>query len=169
MASLLLTGDRIQSSDDFGNSPLHIAVQERVQPLLAKIIIEQGARQTALDSNGRTPLRLAVDLGSWDLAKLLADSGSSPFSTAGDGRTPAEIALAKSPEGIYALFSGKGINARDAAGNTVLHYAARQGNTENILLLLELGANKNLKNIQAESPADIATRWNHLENAVLLN
>jgi ankyrin repeat protein len=170
MVSTLLTKDRINGSDDFGNSALHIAIQEKAHPSIMKIIIDQGARQSAVDSNGRTPLRLAVDMGAWESAKLLADSGGSdPFSAAGDGKTPAEIALAKGPDGVYALFSGKAINARDASGNTILHYAARQGKPDIISLLLELGANKSLKNIAAESPADIARRWNHLENMALLN
>jgi ankyrin repeat protein len=169
MVSTLLTKDRINGSDDFGNSALHIALRAKAPASTVKVILDQGARQTAVDSNGRTPLRLAADLGAWETAKLLADSGSDPFSTAGDGRTPADVVLAKGQVGIYALFSGKAINARDASGNTVLHYAARLGNTESILLLLELGANKNLKNIAAESPADIAMRWNHMENMVLLN
>jgi ankyrin repeat protein len=169
MVSTLLTKDRISGSDDFGNSALHIAVQEKASPGMLKIIVDQGGRQTAIDSNGRTPLRLAADLAAWDDAKFLSDSGSDPFSTAGDGRTPAETALAFGPDGVYALFSGKAINARDASGNTVLHYAARRGDSRTVSLLLELGANKNVKNIAAESPADIARRWNNPATLTLLN
>jgi ankyrin repeat protein len=168
MVSTLLTKDRINGGDDFGNSALHVAVQEKAPPSIVKIIIDQGARQSAVDSNGRTPLRLAADMGAWETAKLLSDSGSDPFSVGGDGKTPAEAALT-SPAGIRALFSGKAINARDVSGNTILHYAARLGRPELISLLLELGANKNLKNIAAESPADIAARWNHPENVTLLH
>jgi hypothetical protein len=43
------------------------------------------------------------------------------------------------------------------------------GRPDSISLLLELGANKSVRNIAAESPADIAMRWNHRENAALLN
>lgn len=169
MVSTLLTKDRINGPDDFGNSALHVALQEKSPPSIIRIIIDQGIRLGAVDSNGRTALRLAADMGAWEQAKLLADSGSDPFSTAGDNKTPAEVALAKGSDGIYALFSGKAVNARDASGNTILHYAARQGNPEAISLLLELGANKTLKNIAAESPADIARRWNHVQNVALLN
>ncbi|MDR2133475.1 MAG: ankyrin repeat domain-containing protein, partial [Treponema sp.] len=169
MVSTLLTKDRINGPDDFGNSALHIALQERASLGMVKIILDQGGRLQAVDSNGRSPLRLAVDLGAWETAKVLADAGSDPFSTAVDGKTPAEIALAGGGDGIRAVFSGKGINARDASGNTILHYAARGGNPELVSLLLELGANRSIRNIAAESPADIARRWRQDQAAALLN
>jgi ankyrin repeat protein len=169
MVSILLTKDRIYGADDFGNSALHIAVQERVRPAVLTTIIDQGGRLTSVDSAGRTPLRLAVDNSAWGLAKVLADAGSDPFSAAGDGKTPAELALDRGGDGVRALFSGRGIRAQDPSGNTVLHYAARSDNPELISLLLELGANKHVRNIAAESAADIAQRWNRRENAALLN
>jgi ankyrin repeat protein len=169
MVSTLLTKDRIQAPDDDGSSPLTIAVREKADPSMIRIIIEQGARLNPVDREGRTPLRLAADENAWDLAKIIADAGADPFLPAGDGRTPAETALAAGETGIRALFSGRGINARDRAGNTILHYAAKEANTELIVILLELGANKTIKNIAAESPADIAVRWNRSEAAVLLN
>ncbi|MDR1239758.1 MAG: ankyrin repeat domain-containing protein [Treponema sp.] len=169
MVSTLLTKDRIYSSDDFGNSALHIAIQEQAQPAVLQAIIDQGGRLTSVDSAGRTPLRLAMDNSAWDLAKILADGGSDPFSVAGDGKTPADLALSRGPEGVRALFSGRGIRAQDPSGNTILHYAAKSGSPELIALLLELGANKNIKNIAAESASDIARRWNQRETAALLN
>jgi ankyrin repeat protein len=169
MVSTLLTKDRINLPDDFGYSALHVAIQEKSSPSAMNIILNQGARLSTVDSSGRTPLRLAADENSWELAKLLADAGSDPFSRAGDGRTPTDVAISRGKEGIQALFSGRGIRAKDPSGNTILHYAARKGNPEIIALLLELGANKSAKNIAAESPADIAQRWNQREIAALLH
>jgi len=167
--SFLLTKEQVNSTDDFGNSPLHIALRENVPASTLKVIIEKGTRLNSVDSNGRIPLRLAVDLAAWDLAKVLADAGSDPFSAAVDGKTSGEIAVARGNTAIQAIFSGSAINAKDPSGNTILHYAARMGKPEAISLLLELGANKSARNISAESPADIAMRWNNRENAVLLN
>jgi hypothetical protein len=70
---------------------------------------------------------------------------------------------------IRALFSGDAIHARDSSGNTVLHYAARNENRSVISLLLSLGAQAGVRNIAAESPAEIATRWRNHEAAALLN
>jgi ankyrin repeat protein len=169
MVSLLLTKDRINGADDFGNSALHIALQEKVPPSTLRVIIEKGTRLSAVDSNGRVPLRLAADMGEWELARVLADAGSDPFSRAVDGKTSGEIIIARGGDAIRAVFSGKAINAKDVSGNTILHYAARMGKPETITLLLELGAAKNAQNISSERPADIAMRWNNNENAALLN
>ncbi|WP_148257739.1 ankyrin repeat domain-containing protein [Leadbettera azotonutricia] len=165
----LLTKDRLYSSDDNGSSPLHIAIQEKVPLSMIRTILELGARTSALDSEGRTPLRLAVDMNDWDTVKILADSGSDVYLTARDGKCPAELALARGGDATRAMFSGRAINSRDASGNTVLHYAAQYGNTNLISQLIEMGANKGIKNIAAESPADIAERWRHPDAAALLN
>jgi len=169
MVSTLLTKDRINGTDDFGNSALHIAIQEKAHISIIRTIMDQGIRTNTVDSNGRTALRMAVDLGAWETAKLLADSGSDPFSVAVDSKTPAEIAIAKGETALKALFSGRAVNARDKSGNTILHYAAYQGTPQIIAMLLELGANKTIKNIAAENPADIAMRWNFPDNVALLS
>jgi ankyrin repeat protein len=169
MVATLLTKDRIYPADDDGHSPLHIAVLSDVSVDMLRIILDQGVRISAVDSGGRTALRMAMDQNNWEAAKLLSDSGSDPFAVAGDGRTPAEIAIAKGLEPVRALFSGRAITSRDSVGNTVLHYAAQNGSPELITLLIELGANKSIRNLSAESPSDVARRWNRPEIAALLN
>ena len=168
MVSTLLTADRINIPDDQGNSALHIAIQERSPENILRTIISRGARLNTVDSNGKTPLRLAVDINSWDAAKLIADAGADPFLTAVDNRNPAEISFSKGNTSIRALFSGRAINARDNSGNTILHLAAHLATPETLNLLIELGANKTIRNIASELPLDIAVRWNRSDNAVLL-
>jgi len=89
----LLTRDRLYLSDDYGSSPLHIAVQERSSLSIIKMIIELGVRLSPVDAEGRIPARLAVDLDQWETAKFLADSGADVFITARDGKNAAEISL----------------------------------------------------------------------------
>jgi len=168
MVSILLTSDRIAASDDMGNSAMHIALQERVPADFVRAIIFQGARLNAVDNNGKTSLRLAVDFDLFESAKILADSGADPFIAAVDNKTPAEICFSKGDECVRALFSGRAINSRDSSENTILHFAARFGTPQSIRLLLELGANKTIRNISSELPADIAIRWNKRENAEIL-
>jgi ankyrin repeat protein len=164
-----LTRDRINSSDDYGYSPLHIAVQEEASPALIYTILELGAKQNSVDSEGRTPLRLALDKNLLDIAALLADNDSDLFYAARDGKTPADISLAGGEAMVRALFSSVStINAKDPSGNTILHYAARYGDPKMVSVLLDLGAQKNVRNIASESPAEIAVRWRNPEAAALL-
>ena len=161
MVATLLTKDRITMADDEGLSPLHIALMQRTSAEMIRIIINRGCRISAVDSEGRTPLRLALDMNALEEAKTLADAGSDVFAPAVDGKTPASTALDRGEKEVRSLFSGNAVTSKDSTGNTVLHYAAQTGRTDLIAVLLELGANKNTRNIAAESPADIARRWNH--------
>ena len=168
MVSLLLTEGRINISDDMGNSALHVAIQERAPVNIIRTILERGFRLNVVDSNGRTPLRLAVDLELWPAAKIIADAGADPFLAAIDNKTPAELSFTKGDAGVRALFSGRGINSTYSSGNTILHFAARHSSADIIHTLLELGANKTIRNISSETPNDIAVRWNRTEIAELL-
>jgi ankyrin repeat protein len=169
MAATLLTPEWIARSDDEGHSPLHIAIRSGASAQMLGIILgEEGVRIAAVDADGHTPLRLAVDRDNWEAAKMLADAGSDPFSVSEDGKSPGGIAVIKGQEPVRALFAGRGIQARDASGNTALHYAARDGSAEVVRLLISLGADKTSRNITAESPADIARRWNREDIAALL-
>ena len=168
MVSTLLTKDRIAVPDDDGFAPLHIAIQAGASTDTVKVIIDQGGRISAVDAEGRTPLRIAVDQNAWAMAQFLIDKGADVFSLAADGKTPAGLALSKGNDAIRAFFTAKAINAQDPSGNTILHYAAQGGNSKMVALLIELGANKNIKNIAGENPADIAERWKRNDVAVVL-
>jgi len=168
IVSALLENNRINISDDFGNSVLHVALHERADDNVIRTIINQGARINAVDYNGKTPLRLALDYEMLEAAKIIADSGADPFITAVDNKSPAEIAIAKGEVYLRAIFSGRAINARDSSGNTILHYTARLGTPKLITVLFELGANRSIRNIASESPNDIALRWNKKDNSELL-
>jgi len=169
LVSIFLADGRVNIPDDFGSSPLHIAVQERVPLSIINSIVDKGSRLSSVDSDGRTPVRLAVDTNSPEAARFLANSGSDVFYAARDGRSAAEVALFNGEEMIRALFTGNTVHARDTSGNSILHYAARQGDTSVIALLLALGAQSDVRNIAQETPLEIALRWRNNDAAVLLN
>ena len=169
LVGIFLAMGRLNSSDDFGSTPLHIAVQEKASPSIIKTLLGMGASQSMVNADGKTALRLAVDLDQLETARLLANSRSDVFAVARDEKTPAEAALSKGADAVKALFSGTAINSKDSSENTVLHYAAKQGDASLVSLLISMGADKAVKNIASESPADIALRWKNQEAAALLN
>jgi ankyrin repeat protein len=168
MVSLLLGNNRVFLADDDGLSPLHVAIRDKAPLPMIQAIIAQNARLTAIDSAGRIPLRLAIDVDNWALASVLAAAGSDVFSEAGDGRSPATIALAAGKDAIEALFSGAAIAAKDRSGQTILHYAAQYGTADEISQLIRLGADTSARNISGETPADVAARWKRPDIAAAL-
>ena len=58
------------------------------------------------------------------------------------------------------LASGENINAKNALGNTALHYAVASDNTEMVKFLLENGADANIANSKGWTPAAIAEKKN---------
>jgi ankyrin repeat protein len=167
MLTLLSKGK--DQTDDEGRSPLHIALMYNMPEADIEKIASWVGKNNAVDREGRTALRYAVDRGNWDAAKFLANEGADVFSLARDSKTPADIVLAvANREAIRAVFGGKAVSARDSGGNTVLHYAARVSPPETISLLLELGADKAIRNTSGDIPADIAQRWNRTDIAAML-
>jgi ankyrin repeat protein len=167
MLSLLAKGR--DQTDDEGRTPLHIALSYNMPESDIETIAGWLGRTGAVDREGRTALRYAVDRGNWDAAKFLANGGADVFSIARDGKTPVEVILSTgNRDALRAVFGGKAINARDNEGNTALHYAARVSPAAIVSLLVELGADKSIRNTSGDSPSDIAQRWNRQDIAAML-
>jgi ankyrin repeat protein len=181
----LLAGTRIHMTDDEGRSALHVAIQSDASPEIIKTIMELGCRLSVTDSEGRTPLRLAVDrLPRGNIAqdpnqmapyqdtiaivRLFTAAGANIYTAAADSLTPAEIVLTKGQTAVNALFDASRINVRDSTGNTILHYAARNSGRDIVDLLVQLGADKSLRNISNETPAEVARRWNNQAAEIVL-
>lgn len=60
------------------------------------------------------------------------------------------------------------VNYKSPTGITALHYAAAEGNSESIKVLLEFGAKVNILNSYNDTPLDFAVRGGHFECAALL-
>ncbi|MEN8166479.1 MAG: ankyrin repeat domain-containing protein [Pseudomonadota bacterium] len=69
-------GAELDSPDEQGNTPLHIAILNghRVN---AKYLVEKGADIDLADRSGRTPLELAIERGEADIERMLRQFGAS--------------------------------------------------------------------------------------------
>ena len=114
--------------DEFGRTPLHIAVQEDADAETMRDLVESGGDVNTQDEEGMTPLHDAV----WHsenlaIVELLLDAGAN-------------------------------VDAVNERGQTSLHRAATHGDPEIVELLLERGANVNALDETGDTPLSEALR-----------
>ncbi len=77
----VVTRDTVNRSDNRGQTPLHSAVVEKADPAIIKELIEMGARINARNSNGDTPLMIALSMKAEETAKILLEAGADTSGT----------------------------------------------------------------------------------------
>lgn len=147
----------------FGFAPLHLAALSDADEV-TKYLLRAGARATVVNLDGKTPLHFAAGLSSRALEPLLwalQRLGRSPELADRRGRTPLHVAAAAgSTQSLSLLLSFPvNVNAADRAGATPLHsLASASSNLASALeaarLLLERGADVNVKNKKGQTPLE---------------
>ncbi len=127
---LLDYGARLDDRGRYGITALHYAVRGGKIPLI-QLLLERGADASALDKDGLTPLL--------HLSKTRSKADPIPVM---------ELLAA----------SGADVDARDENQGTLLLYFARQGKLEPVKWLLAHGADRNVRNKNGQSPAQLGRR-----------
>lgn len=134
-----------------GTTILHQAMYAN-NPEIVKLLIKRKAPLNVIDSNGSTPLMIAVNRGSDDIAQLLLDNGADPdIKDTAYGRTALHIAASKGYDKIAAalISKGAGLNITDNKGQTPLYSALYHGNDQITKLLIQNKAeNKVINDLQ---------------------
>lgn len=118
--------------------------------IIQKILLEHGADVNARNNEGWTPLT-ALCIGEphdISLATALLQHGADVDAVDADGDTPLRLAAAFSGDGkllLLLLQSGADVNGKTAGGYTPLMAAVREGNVENVKILLKWGAQVNVR------------------------
>ena len=144
VALLLDHGANVNTTDFFGDTPLHRAVTRNVIALL----LERGANINARNRMGETPLHCAT--GNYEAVEILLDKGADIEAITYRGNTLFhEAVLSNNIEVVRLLLSlGMDIEATNIKGNTVLHEAVlNNNNIEVVRLLLSLGMDIEATNI----------------------
>lgn len=164
----------IDGRDDDGFTALiHAAERNHVPSIRA--LIEAGADIELAVDGGFAPLSLAIESGKYLAAKALIEVGASVNVAAGSDRiTPLMVAASQMAVGEAALEierrqglrstdiatalieRGADVNAVNAEGVSALMIAAARGNMPMLGLLLEAGADPDLKSKQGKTAIDIA-------------
>lgn len=159
----------VNFKDARGTTPLHVAVRQfspSVDPyIMVKILIDAGAKVNAKTEANVTPLHDAVvePRNALAVTRLLLRSGADPNIRDSEGSSPLMDAV-ESGERDRAVIVKEllkydaSLSIKNIWGDTALHIAAREGDTESIKVLLDAGANPLLKNRKGLTAADILNR-----------
>ncbi|TRZ01342.1 hypothetical protein DNTS_031865 [Danionella cerebrum] len=161
--------------DKMGFTPLMVAAQKGFSRFV-EILVKHGADLNKRDSTGRDCLMQACYAGHLDTVKCLRDYGCSWESRDTDGCTPLHWAVdvldtvclwtplmrtsvvsGNTAVATVLLQAGAEVNIRDRAGKTPLMVAVLNDHTDLVKLLLENGADHNMKNeVTYDNPQGIA-------------
>ncbi|WKZ57609.1 MAG: ankyrin repeat domain-containing protein [Bdellovibrionota bacterium] len=151
-----------QADDPFYdlNAALGMAVQQG-DLAYAEKALQLGAHTELPDSEGRTPLLLAVKKGDIELVRLLASRNARIDASDNKGYSALHILAGEDVKGGDAVAKvcidyGHPLNPTDKAGNTPLHLASAAGNETMVRLLIAVGASVNLKNSANKTAMEVA-------------
>ncbi len=126
-------------------------------------LLRAGADVNAAQGDGMTALHWAAENGQPELAEVLVFAGANVEATTRVGAfTPLMVAARAGHAGIVRMLAGAGANvgATTETGETALHYAARAGNPEIALALVEKGAGVDAReSVKGQTPLMFAAAY----------
>ncbi|CAM9450731.1 unnamed protein product [Sphacelaria rigidula] len=153
VGNLLMGGAGANVRDHDGETPLHIAAA-RGHELVVSSLLLKGADANAKDRTQRSPLHHAVLNGHTAAAKMLLLAGADATSRYGPYElSPLDVAASLGEVDLLRMFifHGADANARHPNGMTVLHTAAFNNSTDVVRVLLEAGADIEVRDSAAGS------------------
>ena len=119
-------GTEIETKDNDGWTPLHLAAALNRQPSVVTLLLDRGADVEAKDDRGATPLFRAAWRKEPSVVTALLDRGADIEAKSDDGWTPLHaVALnGELPVVTVLLDHGAEIEAKTARGSTPLHLVA---------------------------------------------
>lgn len=150
-------------------SKLTLAVSENNVENVTKYIREK-YNLNGFNTDGNTPLGVAVQGGNIKIARLLIDNGAKVNAPDVDSVIPLHHAVKSGNKEMTVFLIGKGgdINLKDNSGMTSLHYNAQQGNSEITRILLAKGAMINAADDYSSTPLHYAAASGLIETVKVL-
>lgn len=156
-------GDDINFRDEYGITPLHMAVFANFD--LVECLIENGADINAINMHGYTPLFYSLYHNDTKLCTYLIEHGAKIDIKNKFGETPLLIATyLNNISGVRLLARlGANVNTLDNKGISPIILASNMKNFNMIRCLAKLGANINVLNRRGYSPLRVALNGKNLK------
>jgi len=145
--------DIISMTDYMGNSILHYAASYPTYELdgeKIQLLVRKGAQVNRRNSEGKIPLHLAVESLYWETANLLVHLGADPYALDNQNQSALQASFDRGSDFTQSFLTGgeNFLNILDNQGNTPLISAVKMDYPNIASLLINLGADSNLKNFQ---------------------
>jgi len=156
----------LESEDEYGHTPLYVAVTNNLCDM-ATYLLEERAEINTQRIRSYTPLWCACYYGHLDMVKLLIRHGADPNLPSRYGVTPLMIASEVGHEHIaqhllqHHKIVRRCVDRRDDMGRTTFHYACMKANPGMMELLGKAGASVLLADKDGNTPKDIMKRPFH--------
>ncbi|XP_046560019.1 uncharacterized protein LOC124269051 [Haliotis rubra] len=125
-------------------------------------LLQRGAKVNHVSAVGVSALHGAAYMGAMDVLECLLENEADPNLKLFEGISPEKKSkIASHVEQWCKSTPGKDINLRRYDGGSALHVAVDMGNRDMVRLLLKLGADPNLRNMNNETAIDIAREKKH--------
>lgn len=125
---------------------------------MVKFLLDRGVDVNSIESFPIKPLIHSITAQKTDITELLMEKGANIDGLSITGKDALMLLIQSNDTDLAKKIIAKGIDTsiRDFDGNNYLHYAVKFENIELIELLCQLGVNPHAKNIDRESPRDLA-------------
>jgi len=153
----------------YGMSPLHIATMSGFKDMIT-LLLDNGANIDIYDTSRRTPLIIATQNNDIEICKILLQNGAllRQFDSSGDSAL--HHACRSKFTNIMRLFLSEynvNVNSVNFFLDTSLHLACKIGSIVCIRLLLEYGADTNVKNKAGKKPSEVIGNEHRYRSRIL--
>lgn len=144
----------INSTDENGNTPLHIAASVNDYDIVS-FLVYMGADTEIKNNEGDTALHIAIKNNGAKSAEILSALNSNIFAKDGKGQTALALGIEKGPVFYDSLITTKTGDIKDSQGQTIVHYLVNWKKADALELAIKKGIPLSVADINGNTPLSL--------------